>query len=224
MIKGIIFDFDGIVLESSHIKTEGFKELFRDYPNKLDEIIRYHLDNEGISRFVKFRHISQEILGRDISREDEIRMGRSLSEITLPKVLKAPFVKGAIEFLNENKDRYQFFIASGTPEDELRRIVSSKGLKSFFKAVYGSPKRKRDIAKAIMIGGSFTKSELVHVGDAESDRFAANSAGIPFIARRARIDTHKLRDSRWSIRDLTELSEVITKIECSESDRQEILK
>ncbi|GAF78578.1 unnamed protein product, partial [marine sediment metagenome] len=34
MIKAIIFDFDGVIVESSDIKTEAFRELFQDYPQK----------------------------------------------------------------------------------------------------------------------------------------------------------------------------------------------
>lgn len=35
--SAMIFDFDGVILESAEIKTQAFIELFRDVPEQLDE-------------------------------------------------------------------------------------------------------------------------------------------------------------------------------------------
>src|SRR3990167_3288293 len=123
MIKAIIFDFDGVILESADIKTEAFKELFSEYASKIKEIVEYHLLNGGISRYVKFRYIYEHILGMHLSKQQEADLGERFSQIALEKVIRTPFVRGAQEFLGKNKRRYQFFICSGTPELELLDIV-----------------------------------------------------------------------------------------------------
>ena len=41
MIKAVIFDVDGVIIESAEIKTKAFEILFADYPDKLSEIIRF---------------------------------------------------------------------------------------------------------------------------------------------------------------------------------------
>lgn len=56
MIEVIILDFDGVVVESVDIKTEAFRELFQEYEN-VDDIVQYHLQNNAISRFIKFKYI-----------------------------------------------------------------------------------------------------------------------------------------------------------------------
>ena len=56
MIKAIIFDFDGVLIESAAIKTEAFREVFSKWQDKVDEIVTYHNKNMGISRFVKFKY------------------------------------------------------------------------------------------------------------------------------------------------------------------------
>ena len=50
---------------------------------------------------------------------------------------------------------------------------------------------------------SFKQKEAVLVGDAESDRVAAESTGVFFVARISL--ESQLEDCRWKINDLTEL-------------------
>jgi len=185
MIKAIIFDFDGVILESADIKTEAFRELFSDYPHKIGEITKYHLQNEGISRFVKFRYIHGHILGKKLSKKKELDLGRRFSRIVVRRVLKAPFVAGAREFLDKNRNRCRFFIASGTPKDELCDIIERRGIGDCFEEVHGSPEKKADVIKGIMKRHDFLKDEVVYVGDAKSDRIAAEKARVTFVERRA---------------------------------------
>ena len=54
MIKAVIFDFDGVILESADIKTESFKDMVSDYPMEIaEQFVEYHMQHMGISRFVK---------------------------------------------------------------------------------------------------------------------------------------------------------------------------
>lgn len=212
MIKAIIFDFDGVIVESADIKTEAFRELFSDYPQKIQEIVNYHLANAGISRYIKFRYIYENILGNKLSENKEIELGKRFSQIVLEKVLNTPFVAGAKKFLDTNKNRYQFFIISGTPEEELHNIIYSRRLQGYFKEIHGSPKKKIDIINNILNNYKYTRTEVAYVGDAQSDRIAAEQAGIVFIERRANLDS-KLESCPWIIRDLFDLSKVLEKIE-----------
>lgn len=209
MIKAIIFDFDGVLVESADIKTEAFKELFADYPQKIKEIVNYHLVNAGVSRYVKFRYIYEHILGKDLSKDKEIELGRRFSQIVWQRILEAPFITGAKEFLDTYKDKYQFFIASGTPEEELQNIINAKKLHSYFKEIHGSPKEKTDIINNIINNYVFDRDEVVYVGDSQSDRIAAEQAGIVFIERIPKLDP-KLNGPR-KIRDLSILNKILKK-------------
>ena len=101
MIKAVIFDFDGVILESADIKTEAFKELFSQHASKLKEIVDYHLLNGGISRYVKFRYIYEHILGIDLSKQKEAKLGERFSQIALEKVICTLFVRGTGVFRKE---------------------------------------------------------------------------------------------------------------------------
>ena len=47
-LRAVIFDFDGVILESADIKTQAFIELFADNPDHREAILRQHHDNVGI--------------------------------------------------------------------------------------------------------------------------------------------------------------------------------
>jgi len=208
MIKAVIFDLDGVIIESAEIKTKAFELLFADYHDKVPEIIAYHKKNAGLSRYLKFRHFYEKILRQELSSQKEAELGERFSQIVLKQILKTPFVPGAIEFLNRNKDRYYFFVASGTPEEELRNIIAYRQLSHFFWEIHGTPKQKAEIIEDILDRYSFERKEGVFVGDAQSDRAAAEKVGIFFIAR-VTPGNHHLQDCQWQVSDLTALDTIL---------------
>ena len=64
-IKAILFDFDGVILESVDIKGLAFCKLFENFPEHVTKIVQYHHANGGISRFNKFRYIYKNILKKN---------------------------------------------------------------------------------------------------------------------------------------------------------------
>lgn len=211
MIKVIIFDLDGVIIESAEIKTRAFELLFADYPDKLPEMIDYHIRNSGFSRFVKFRHFYKNILGQKLSADKEKALGERFSQIVLDEVLKAPLVAGAEDFLKSHYRRYLQFAASGTPEEELRYILKQRGLDIYFKGIYGTPKTKPEIIKQILTEHQLSNREAVFIGDAESDKMAAKEAGIIFIAKTSSNDK-TLNNYTWKIHDFTSLEELLDRI------------
>jgi len=212
MIKAVIFDFDGVILESADIKTEAFRELFSASGDKTQEGIEYHLENAGLSRYVKFRYFYENILQKTLSKKEELKLGERFSEIVLKKVLEAPFVAGALEFLSGPNCLYDFFIASGTPEEELRHILRERNLNTYFKEAHGSPKTKPSIIRDILGRYGLKNKEAVYIGDAESDRRAAKETDVFFIERKADLKEDPNRKNGCIIKDLRGIRETLEMI------------
>jgi HAD superfamily hydrolase (TIGR01549 family) len=184
MIRAIAFDFDGVLAESVNVKTCAYVSLFEEYGQDIiSKVVDYHMKNGGVSRFVKLRIIYDKILKKPLSEDKFNLLSEQFSNIVVDKVVAAPWVPGAKDFLIRNQNRYIFFIISGTPEDELKEIVRRRGMSHFFNSVRGAPKDKVSLLKEVMIEYHLKPEEILFIGDAETDWCAARETGVPFILR-----------------------------------------
>lgn len=183
MFRVMILDFDGVILESLDIKTRAFLKVFQNYPGHAKEIANYHLQNGGVSRYKKFEHIHNNILRIPLRDGESEELGKRFSEAVINEMLMCPFVKGALEFLEKYSRIVTLYIASGTPEDELRYILEMRGLSKYFKAAYGTPASKTDIIINIINNEQIKNVDAVFIGDAMADYEAAIASKVQFIAR-----------------------------------------
>lgn len=211
MLKGIIFDFDGVILESVEVKTRAFAELFSDCPQQVDEIVSFHLANGGMNRFNKFEHIYRNILHRPLEPATRQRLGERFAELVFDQVCNAPFVAGAEEFLNRYCRRLPLFVVSATPQDELRAIITARNMEPFFAGVLGAPTSKADNIRTIMADSRFQPAELLFVGDALADYEGARATGVPFVGRlhRGQNDPFPQLSTDHKINDLHSLEAMI---------------
>lgn len=209
MIRAIIFDFDGVIVESMDIKTKAFAFLFKDYPSDLDEILRFHSLHGGLSRFEKFDYIYREILGEVLSPQVKERLGEEFSQYVYEEVIKCPFVQGAREFLDAYYKRISLFIVSGTPQDELVSIIKARGIDKYFVEVFGTPGRKKDYNIKILKQFSIGADETIVVGDSIDDYNGAKEAGLKFVGRVNGINPFKDLKIEGSIDNLFDLEKLI---------------
>lgn len=184
MIKAIIFDFDGVLVESVDIKTCAFAELFNGYGQEIvEKVVDYHLKNLGISRYDKFKYYYRVLLGREISKIEEKILGQKFSSLVENMVVNAPWVSGAKDFLDMYHNELNFYVASGTPDDELKRIIKARNMEHYFRSIFGSSRKKEEILCSILKENQYTPDEVFMVGDAISDCVGAQKAGIRFVGR-----------------------------------------
>ena len=210
MIKAIIFDFDGVLVESMDIKTKAFAKLFEhEGEDIVKKVVSYHMNNAGVSRYEKFRYIYKEILKRFLSDEEFEMLCKKFAASVMDGVIKAPYVEGAREFLENYSEEYRCFVVSATPQEEIEEIILRRGIRHFFKAVYGAPTRKTEAVRDILVEEGINTAEALYVGDALSDSNAAKDNCVNFIARINGNDSIFAGLNCLKVKDLTNLKTII---------------
>jgi len=178
----LIFDFDGVLVDSVEVKTQAFASLYASYgPEIVAQVVAYHLANGGMSRHRKFRYFHETLLGVSLSPEEEARLADEFSLLVEEAVVAAPWVAGAREFLFVHQALLPLFVASGTPDEELKRILKKRNMMPLFQGVYGSPAEKGEILRSIVTHGNFDPTRVLMIGDAWADWEGALAANISFL-------------------------------------------
>lgn len=175
----IVFDFDGTLCDSADVKTDAFHALYLDEhgPRFADAVRRYHIENAGVSRYDKIRHIESEMLGDPPSPERVQEVAERFSDLVERAVIAAPLFPGVASFLERAHAVVPLAVASATPTEELARIVTAKGIGDFFVSVDGSPRSKGDILRGLLDDAGIEPADAVMVGDQPSDVAGAREAG-----------------------------------------------
>jgi phosphoglycolate phosphatase-like HAD superfamily hydrolase len=195
-----------VLVDSVDVKTRAFAALYAEYGADIERrVIAHHLAHSGISRYVKFRHYHEDLLGLAYNESIGHELSARFSRLVVDAVVAAPYVAGAREFLDAYHQRLPLFVASGTPEEELREIVSRRGMQHYFQTVSGSPATKADILCNISRMTGIRPEQLLMVGDAAADLDGARRAGTAFIGRICTGSTG-FREDVETINDLTELA------------------
>ena len=182
----ILLDFDGVILESVSVKTETFRKLFADKTDYVDNIVNFHLQNGGMSRFDKFRYIYSDILHEELTENRFKSLCDDFAKYVYEGVINSPFVKGADKFIEKcYRDRIPLYLVSATPDDEIIQITKDIGIYDKFNHVYGSPMTKADCIIRILKENNLTQDpqKAIFFGDAINDYKAANKTGISFAGR-----------------------------------------
>lgn len=180
--KVIILDFDGVIVQSNNIKHQAFSEIFKNYPDHYETIMKYHFEHNHVPRQAKFKYFFEHVLKQPYSSQDINKMVLNFTELTRDKIINCPYVKGAVEFLDYFYKKIPLYVASATPHDELNVIIKARGLSSYFKEIYGAPVKKTEMFKDILINEKIYPNELLFTGDSIEDYNAALEMKINFIA------------------------------------------
>ena len=127
----IIFDFDGVILNSNKVKTNAFANLAgRFEPLLSDKLVNYHIENGGVSRFKKIEWFVQKVLKKD-DKELVEKLIKDYGELVIKDFFKCQIRTNLFD-LKEKLAGAKWFIASGGLESEIKDFLSSKCLISLF--------------------------------------------------------------------------------------------
>jgi len=175
-IQAIIFDFDGTIVDSENIKQEAFKNLFRpfDLQDKVD------VTKGGKDRYDKIRYYYKKLLNHNLSWNQLECIANNYHDMTFEKIVNAPYIEGAMEFIKACDLHITMFVVSGTPTDELINIMIKRKITKYFQEIIGSDDYKLTLIKGLLAKYHYDPDRVIYIGDKLEDYGDAKKAGIKF--------------------------------------------
>jgi len=193
-IRGIIFDFDGTILDIREPLRNSIEEVFNEKQIKYDiettmqeigalmEIIQgTPLPKIVLEAFELFKYITSL---QSITFLKKLRIATKIFTTYLTYAKEAPFYKEADDFIKKFQKTYDLFIVSHNQTKNIFPHLESNNVKSMFKGVYGAdllPSLKPDPNSLNPVFESYKScnlKEFIMVGDMPSDIQAGKEAGV----------------------------------------------
>lgn len=181
MIRVVVFDFDGTLVNSNAIKREGFFRLAARYPKgtaTMAAVIETAGDRGSILSAFAGRMATAGV------HLDVDELVASYGAQVDAAVAAAPEMQGASDLLvNLRHAGLRLYLCSATPIASLLTILNTRGgWTVLFSGIHGAPKSKIEILRKIREAESASGDDMVVVGDGIDDARAASLVGTQFIA------------------------------------------
>lgn len=178
----IIFDCDGVLIDSNNQKCDAFKTALAGYPKEIvNSFIAYHKENGGVSRYVKLNKFFSDFLSTTNYENEYNRVLQIYNRECLLIYKTSLFTPGCIELLNLLiKSNIKLYVASGSDEKELKTSFKYRNIDQFFQDIYGSPSTKSESVSMIINKNPNHKRGVI-IGDSYEDYRVANEHELEFI-------------------------------------------
>ena len=182
--KVLIWDFDGVIVNSNDIRVNAFYYALNDFEKfRVDELLKYHRENGGLSRYAKFDWFFSRFSISINEEKRKIILKRfsdyCLSRISDRQILRDEVLDIIKFFYKENKIMY---VASASSNDELNVAAKALKISHFFNGILGSPRNKIQSIKEIKnLNKKFSNLDFLLIGDALNDLDAARKNKINFL-------------------------------------------
>lgn len=185
MIKVLVFDFDGVILESVTVKDQAVYDLFENATHKeRQRVLDLHRRNPGINRCERINMILTQGLGREATPEEVDRLLNRFAQLVWDGLMNCPEVPGVREFLKDVSPKMPCYVVSAAPQAEVRAVARARGFSRYFVDILGAPPAKTEHLKEIIYRKHVSVHSVIFIGDKISDYQAAKAAGCKFIARK----------------------------------------
>ena len=182
--SALVFDCDGVILDSNKVKTEAFREAALPYGKQAaDALVTYHVAHGGISRYEKFRLFLEEIVPVHAPDVDGPGYEELISAYAaaVRHGLQTCAVAERLSELREHTAGARWMVASGGDQQELRELFADRGLEQWYDAgIYGSPTPKMKIVGDAVARGIIGLSAVL-LGDSTYDYEVAQAHGLDFV-------------------------------------------
>ncbi|MCB0744482.1 MAG: HAD hydrolase-like protein, partial [Ignavibacteriae bacterium] len=163
----ILWDFDGVLMDSNLIREYGFKQVLIDFPKEqIDDLLGFHRENGGLSRYVKFRYFFEQIRKENISDQEILLWAGKFSNIMKDLIINPDLlISETISFIRKNYQNIPMHIVSGSDQEELQYICKENGISHYFKSIHGSPTPKKELVDKLIIQNGYNRQMCILIGD-----------------------------------------------------------
>jgi phosphoglycolate phosphatase-like HAD superfamily hydrolase len=183
----LVFDCDGVVLDSNKVKTEAFYLATLPYGEAAAQaMVDYHIANGGVSRYKKFAHFLERIAPDYAEQRNPAEQSPDLEALLqayagyVRKGLLSCELAPGLEALRKQTPNARWLIVSGGDQAELHDVFAQRGIAEWFDGgIFGSPMPKDEILDRELKSGNIQVRALF-LGDSKYDYFVAKKKGLDF--------------------------------------------
>ncbi len=179
--KTIIFDCDGVVLDSNKVKSNAFYKAALPYgEDAANALLKYHKNTGGVSRYKKFRYFLDNIVKNELENVGYDTLLKLYADEVMQGMLNCNIAKNINELKKLTKDT-KWLIVSGGDQEELRGIFKKRELDKLFDGgIFGSPDIKETILEREILNSNI-KLPAIFLGDSKYDYKASSLSKLDFM-------------------------------------------
>jgi HAD superfamily hydrolase (TIGR01509 family) len=186
VLKGVIFDIDGTLVDSNDAHAHSWVETFAEAGYSVPfEVVRPLIGmgaDKLLPKTIGIRHDSEE--GKKLTK----RRSEIFREKYLPRLRPLPGARDLV--LRVRKDGLKAIVATSAKDEELNGLLKAAGVEDLMeeKATASDAKRSKpdpDIVEAAVEESGISPKHLVMIGDTPYDVEAATRADVRVIAFRS---------------------------------------
>lgn len=185
MIKTVVLDFDGVVVNSNRLKSEAFFRIFEGGTGVSRDVVADVLRRNVGTRFDILRDIFVRSGAPEAAIAGLVDEGAArFDALVQDEIVSRGLAPGAADALAALGEKFCLYVNSATPESALRTTVSRLGISDRFRGVHGMPpaRDKEENMRAILAREGIAPEESVMVGDGIGDLRCARACGARFVA------------------------------------------
>ena len=198
--KIMVFDFDGVIIDSAEVKIDEYRNLFSQFTKNettLNEIINIYKNSAGIPRETTLKKVFKVVLDKTISNQEVEDLSLDFSKRIFQRLETIEPLKGVLEYLTIHREVNKYII-SGAPNSDVSYLTKKLKLSKYFKSIKGGPLNKKNEMINIRKLTNVKAQEIVYFGDQKNDCIAAKSAGVGFIGINAGSNLDKMKCIKFS--------------------------
>lgn len=169
-IKTILFDFDGVIVDSFQPAFE-VSRMLRPWMDFTEDDYRKCFEGNVYEEFLK------------IDKKQEVA-DKQFFKIYIPKLFQLPVIKGIPKTLKMLSKKYRLIVISSTISSPISRWLNKHGLVKYFSEIMGGDVHKIKLEKIRMIFEKYgiNSDDCVFVTDTLGDLREAKKAGLNCLA------------------------------------------